>query len=571
MSEPHGFEESLIGWVNSIYKGDFKIENWDSDWKNGEAYVAIVRKYRADLIDENFGKSKGNTAEEIFDIIEDKLHLPILVDPRDIGALDNFSFVAQLKQYFESKDFLIDKEIPNRTIPKSKSDIDLKRPLCSRLFARKSVQDKIEELKALDGIKLNPNIVEMEKTSLNEGQIIEEDKTSSLEGSEGNPFGSDDDGVPSEDQNEQDRIEKLNEHCARVDEICKELKETEVKENINDSKSENGNPFGSDDDDEEVEKPKESTNPFGDDSDDDNDDVPKNQGDTNNSTNPFGSDDDDDDNEDHKENSENPPGNPFGDFEEEEDDKNPFAAKTTPPKRPPPPKISPVKPTRKKKQAPPPPTDTPPVSSRPKRPPPPKPKTKAAPGFGHPLIKRNVENDEENLKIEMDRVELEIIELEKNAAKLEDMLRFNSDDSNWKKDGDLMAEWMTIVKQRNELTRRDTELGYRLRLTRLEMKHAELEFEMRKILHKAPDSVTDQEKQREQEIMEELVALVNKRDEMIETIELERQRVEKESESNNNSTNTQSPAKVKKKRVVSMKKIKSFVKKKDKKQKDISV
>ena len=45
--------------------------------------------------------------------------------------------------------------------------------------------------------------------------------------------------------------------------------------------------------------------------------------------------------------------------------------------------------------------------------------------------------------------------------------------------------------------------------------------------------------------MEELVALVNKRDEMIETIELERQRVEKESESNNNSSslNTQSPAK----------------------------
>jgi len=106
------------------------------------------------------------------------------------------------------------------------------------------------------------------------------------------------------------------------------------------------------------------------------------------------------------------------------------------------------------------------------------------------------------------------------------------------------------------------------------MKHAELEFEMRKILHKAPDSITDQEKAREKEIMEELVALVNKRDEMIETIELERQRVEKESESNNNSStmNTQSPAKVKKKtRVVSMKKIKSFVKKKDKKQKDISV
>ena len=266
-----------------------------------------------------------------------------------------------------------------------------------------------------------------------EDNIIQEEKNSSA--SEGNPFGSDDEEESNEDiqlkisDDEKDRKEKLNEHCARVDEICKELEKTEIKETKNEP--DNGNPFGSDDDDEEVvEKPNESTNPFGDDSDDDAD-VTKNSGDIGNSTNPFGSDDDEDDQKD----STSPPGNPFGDFEEEEDDKNPFAAKAAPPKRPPPPKISPIKPTRKKKQAPPPPTDVPPVSggSRPKRPPPPKPKTKAAPGFGHPLIKRNVENDEENLKIEMEKVEHEIIELEKNAAKLEDMLRFNSEDSNWKK------------------------------------------------------------------------------------------------------------------------------------------
>ena len=267
-----------------------------------------------------------------------------------------------------------------------------------------------------------------------EDNIVEEEKISSA--SEGNPFGSDEEETNEDIQlkisdDENDRTEKLNQHCARVDEICKELKETELKETINEP--DNGNPFGSDDDEEEVEKPNESTNPFGDDSDDDepNGDIIKDSGDVGNSTNPFGSDDEDDEQKD----SESPPGNPFGDFEEEDDDKNPFSAKTTPPKRPPPPKISPIKPTRKKKQAPPPPTDTPPVSgaSRPKRPPPPKPKTKAAPGFGHPLIKRNVDNDEENLKLEMERVENEIIELEKNAAKLEDMLRFNSEDSNWKK------------------------------------------------------------------------------------------------------------------------------------------
>ena len=269
-----------------------------------------------------------------------------------------------------------------------------------------------------------------------EDTTIDEEKNSSA--SEGNPFGSDEDEEESNEdiqlkisEDEKDRKEKLNEHCARVDEICKDLEtKTDIKEPTNEP--DNGNPFGSDDDDEdeEVEKPNESTNPFGDDSDDDGD-VKENKGDVGNSTNPFGSDDDEEDQKD----SESPPGNPFGDFEEEEDDKNPFAAKAPPPKRPPPPKISPIKPTRKKKQAPPPPTDVPPVSggSRPKRPPPPKPKTKAAPGFGHPLIKRNVENDEENLKIQMEKVENEILELEKNAAKLEDMLRFNSEDSNWKK------------------------------------------------------------------------------------------------------------------------------------------
>ena len=38
----------------------------------------VYFKYRADLIDDNFEKSKRNTTEEIFNIIEDNFHLPIL-------------------------------------------------------------------------------------------------------------------------------------------------------------------------------------------------------------------------------------------------------------------------------------------------------------------------------------------------------------------------------------------------------------------------------------------------------------------------------------------------------------
>ena len=38
----------------------------------------VYFKYRADLIDDDFEKSKRNTTEEIFNIIEDNFHLPIL-------------------------------------------------------------------------------------------------------------------------------------------------------------------------------------------------------------------------------------------------------------------------------------------------------------------------------------------------------------------------------------------------------------------------------------------------------------------------------------------------------------
>lgn len=118
------------------------------------------------------------------------------------------------------------------------------------------------------------------------------------------------------------------------------------------------------------------------------------------------------------------PGNPFGDFEDE-----PVATKT-PPKRPPPPKIpQPSKPSRKKGRAPPPPkgqAPAPPNESRPKRPPPPKPK-EAAPGHGHPLVKREVVNKEEEIKSEMIELEQKLQDLEVNAAKLEDMLRFSTE------------------------------------------------------------------------------------------------------------------------------------------------
>ena len=77
----------------------------------------------------------------------------------------------------------------------------------------------------------------------------------------------------------------------------------------------------------------------------------------------------------------------------------------------------------------------------------------------------------------MNEIENEMKLLEAQGAKLEDMLRFSNNSDNWGKvclyekkiflktklqdDDGLMKEWLTIVKKRNHLGRRDTELGYR--------------------------------------------------------------------------------------------------------------
>merc|ERR1711937_131558 len=112
---------------------------------------------------------------------------------------------------------------------------------------------------------------------------------------------------------------------------------------------------------------------------------------------------------------------------------------------------------------------------------------------------------------------------------------FKSDD-----DG-LMSEWLQIIKKRNELGRKDAQLGFR------------------------PEKTAEEEEQ-EAKILAEIVSIVDKKDKLVQEIEQEQERLEEM-----NTPKLMSPAKPKeKKRVktVSMKKIKSVLgKKKDKSKK----
>ena len=296
------------------------------------------------------------------------------------------------------------------------------------------MKERIHELNTLDGVVFTPKV-----------EMITENEAEPLQEINGKSDGQSDEQKDKNEKNEQSDEEKSFESLHKANnpfgstELApvNEVKSEEDKDDDNNDDNNN-----KDTDDSETDN-----NPFGE-SDEESDEKlvlevsdaevasDEKQAD---STNPFGDASDDEDDED--ENSSEQPGNPFGDDQEEEKDDeeapgNPFGepdvkAKppprpTAPPKRPPPPTVPP-----KKKQAPlPPPNVVAFDPGRPRRPPPPRPKDKA-PGHGHPLIKRDVQSNEDILKTEMNEIEDEMKQLEMQGAKLEDMLRFSTNSGNW--------------------------------------------------------------------------------------------------------------------------------------------
>lgn len=554
----------LLRWTNEQIRlrhdqtRDFTVENFFSDWSDGFAYHSILYNYRPDLTTLDFcaqPESNQTLCEKLFEVYESQLGIKRLFHPKQLeqksAALENITYVGAIHCYFHSNNYKIDKELGKVCVtpcyevsggvtPEVTSE-DAAIRLSTKLFARKSLEERIEILSRLDGVVLD------EKKS-SEMTIAEESENSDgnedQSAAETNPFSSEkEQDKQSEKNSDSDETNNLTDDAS----VNNKSVNNKSVNNNNDSESsgneinEDKNPFG--EEESEINQTADSTNPFGEDfSDEEGDQEGENP-----PGNPFGS----------EEEEEHPPGNPFGDFEEVVKKAPPRPS--APPKRPPPPKLRP-----KKKQAPLPPVDAVPFDpSRPRRPPPPRPKEKA-PGHGHPLIKRDVENNEEKIKSEMSALEAEMSQLETQGAKLEDMLRFSDNSGQWGQDDDgLMTEWLSIVKKRNELGRRDTELGYRLRLTRLEMKHAELELEMRKLLSKPVKSPAEEEA--EARIMSEIVAIVDKKDKIVQNLEEERERADIE----DSAMSAEPKVKIKDKKTrksVSIKKIKSVLgKKKDKK------
>ncbi|XP_039621533.1 MICAL-like protein 1 isoform X1 [Polypterus senegalus] len=159
----------------------------------------------------------------------------------------------------------------------------------------------------------------------------------------------------------------------------------------------------------------------------------------------------------------------------------------------------------------------------------PKPARPPAPGHGFPLIKRKVQSDQyipvEDIHFEMDQIEHQLDELEHRGVELEQKLRCCD---NEEEEESLLVDWFKLIHEKHLLVRRESELVYTAKQQNLEERQADVEYELRCLLNKPEKDWTDDDRTREQELMQELVTIIEQRNAIVNCLDEDRQREEEE-------------------------------------------
>ncbi|GLV42585.1 Eps15 homology domain containing protein-binding protein 1 [Carabus blaptoides fortunei] len=120
---------------------------------------------------------------------------------------------------------------------------------------------------------------------------------------------------------------------------------------------------------------------------------------------------------------------------------------------------------------------------------------------------------------ELDDLEREQSAIDKQAAQLEKKLRTVMESSNTSVDHEqeeaLMSQWFTLVNKKNALLRRQMQLNILEKENDLERRYELLNHELRLILSIEDWRKTEDQREREALLLEELVQIVNKRDELV--------------------------------------------------------
>ncbi|XP_077275749.1 MICAL-like protein isoform X1 [Temnothorax americanus] len=145
-----------------------------------------------------------------------------------------------------------------------------------------------------------------------------------------------------------------------------------------------------------------------------------------------------------------------------------------------------------------------------------------------------------DVKLELDEIELQQQGLERQGVRLEQLIRDKcesgprADDSSLGTDvEELVLELFALVNEKNELFRRQAELMLLRRQQRLEEEHVEVEYQIRCLMCQPEATKTDSDKQREEALIQRLVEIVERRNEIVECLEMDRRREVEEDRSIN--------------------------------------
>ncbi|XP_050435678.1 MICAL-like protein 2 [Adelges cooleyi] len=137
-----------------------------------------------------------------------------------------------------------------------------------------------------------------------------------------------------------------------------------------------------------------------------------------------------------------------------------------------------------------------------------------------------------NIKQELLDIEIKQQELERQGVKLEKDIRLKcNEDLNNVDVEEMVLQLFELVNEKNELFRKHAELMYLRRQNNLEEEHAELEYQIRVLMSRPDHTKTDTDKAREEELIQRLVEVVERRNEIVENLEKDRLREAEEDRS----------------------------------------
>lgn len=145
------------------------------------------------------------------------------------------------------------------------------------------------------------------------------------------------------------------------------------------------------------------------------------------------------------------------------------------------------------------------------------------------------------IKRELDTIEIQQQGLEKQGVRLEQIIREKCEGPEVTTESvadqvpidveDMILQLFELVNEKNELFRRQTELMYLRRQQRLEEEYADVEYQIRCLLLEPDSNKSDYDKLKEEILLSRLVEIVERRNEIVECLEMDRKREAEEDNS----------------------------------------